>query len=42
MPDERLGEEICAWVRIKSQATVDPLELKNFCSERVNIELFNC
>ncbi|KZS12301.1 Long-chain fatty acid transport protein 6 [Daphnia magna] len=35
VPDERLGEEICAWVRIKSQATVDPLELKNFCSERM-------
>lgn len=37
VPDERLGEEICAWIRCKPQTILDSLELKNFCSEKVKM-----
>ncbi|XP_046641888.1 medium-chain acyl-CoA ligase ACSF2, mitochondrial-like [Daphnia pulicaria] len=35
VPDERLGEEICAWIRCKPQTHLDSLELKRFCSEKM-------
>ncbi|XP_046641884.1 medium-chain acyl-CoA ligase ACSF2, mitochondrial-like [Daphnia pulicaria] len=35
VPDERLGEEICAWIRCKPQTHLDSLELKKFCSEKM-------
>lgn len=37
VPDERLGEEICAWIRCKPQTNLDSLELKKFCSEKVAV-----
>lgn len=37
VPDERLGEEICAWIRCKPQTNLDSFELKKFCSEKVTI-----
>lgn len=35
VPDDRLGEEVCAWVRPKSGAELIADELKQFCKERV-------
>ena len=35
VPDERLGEEICAWIRCKPQAELDSCDLRDFCMERV-------
>ncbi|XP_046450152.1 medium-chain acyl-CoA ligase ACSF2, mitochondrial-like [Daphnia pulex] len=35
VPDERLGEEICAWIRCKPQTNLDSLELKRFCLEKM-------
>jgi fatty-acyl-CoA synthase len=35
LPDERYGEEICAWVRLRPGAAVTEEELKAFCRSRV-------
>lgn len=35
VPDARLGEEVCAWVRPKSGAELIADELKQFCNERL-------
>lgn len=31
MPDEKYGEEICAWVRLNSQSTATAHELQQWC-----------
>ncbi|MEZ5098903.1 MAG: AMP-binding protein [Thermoleophilia bacterium] len=35
VPDERYGEEICAWVVLREGASLDEEELKAFCRERI-------
>jgi fatty-acyl-CoA synthase len=35
LPDARLGEEVCAWVRLKPGASLTEEELRQFCRERV-------
>lgn len=45
VPDERMGEEICAWVKLKdddgsSGAAVTEDDIKNFCKDKVCM-LFN-
>ncbi|KAK7503793.1 hypothetical protein BaRGS_00004916 [Batillaria attramentaria] len=35
VPDKRLGEEICAWVQLKSGEAATDSELKEFCKERM-------
>jgi fatty-acyl-CoA synthase len=35
VPDERYGEEVCAWVVLKSGAVLDEEELKEFCRGRI-------
>ena len=38
VPDERLGEELCAWIELKGGETVTEAtedEIKYFCKERV-------
>jgi fatty-acyl-CoA synthase len=35
LPDERLGEEVCAWVRLKPGASPTPDEVRQFCKGRI-------
>jgi fatty-acyl-CoA synthase len=35
VPDERYGEEICAWVRLRDNATLTIEELRDFCQGRI-------
>src|SRR5207253_4028223 len=35
LPDERYGEEVCAWVRLRPGASLTEGELKEFCRGRV-------
>ena len=35
VPDERLGEEICAWVQVKENQSVSEKEIKAYCKEKV-------
>jgi fatty-acyl-CoA synthase len=35
LPDQRYGEEVCAWVRLKPGATLEEEELKAFCRSRI-------
>jgi fatty-acyl-CoA synthase len=35
VPDERYGEEICAWVVLREGAELDEEELKEFCRDRI-------
>ncbi len=35
VPDERFGEEICAWVLPREGATIDPEEVREFCRGKI-------
>jgi fatty-acyl-CoA synthase len=35
VPDERYGEEVCAWVVVKEGAALDEDELREFCRDRI-------
>ena len=35
LPDERFGEEVCAWIRLKPGATVGEEDIKTFCRGQV-------
>jgi len=35
VPDERYGEELMAWVKLRSGAAVQPEELRDFCRDRI-------
>jgi fatty-acyl-CoA synthase len=35
LPDERFGEEVCAWVRLRPGATFTEEQLKDFCRGRI-------
>jgi fatty-acyl-CoA synthase len=35
LPDERLGEEVCAWIRLKSGAALTEEELRLFCRGQI-------
>jgi fatty-acyl-CoA synthase len=35
IPDQRYGEEVCAWVIVKEGAELDAEELRSFCRERI-------
>ena len=37
VPDQRMGEEICAWVRCKSGVQLTADELRQFCRQNVKI-----
>ena len=41
VPDARLGEEVCAWIRLKSGSQATEEDLKTFCKERVNWQMAN-
>ncbi|KAK2178697.1 hypothetical protein NP493_533g01047 [Ridgeia piscesae] len=36
VPDERLGEEVCAWVRLKDNVEAPAEEIKHFCKGKVS------
>jgi fatty-acyl-CoA synthase len=35
VPDERYGEELCAWVRVREGATLGEDDVRDFCRERI-------
>lgn len=35
VPDERLGEEICAWIQVKENQSISEEEIKSYCKEKV-------
>ena len=36
MPDERLQEEVCAWVRLKPGSKLTEEELRDFCKNNIS------
>ena len=36
MPDERVGEEVAAWIRLKQGAKLTEFELKEFCQGNIS------
>ncbi|XP_022246814.1 acyl-CoA synthetase family member 2, mitochondrial-like [Limulus polyphemus] len=39
VPDPRLGEKVCAWVKLKCGSTLTETELRDYCKENVSIVL---
>ena len=37
LPDKRMGEELCACIRLTHEAKMDEKELKAYCKERVSV-----
>jgi fatty-acyl-CoA synthase len=35
VPDDRFGEEICAWIRLRAGATANEEEIKAFCRDQI-------
>jgi len=35
IPDERFGEELCAWIRLKQGSTMTELDVRSFCKDRI-------
>jgi fatty-acyl-CoA synthase len=35
VPDERYGEELCAWITIRSGTTLDEVTVQAYCRERL-------
>ena len=35
VPDQRFGEELCAWVKLRVGETLDPAELQEFCRGQI-------
>ena len=35
VPDERLGETVVAWVRLRPGHTVDPEQVRAFCRDKI-------
>ncbi|XP_030836293.1 medium-chain acyl-CoA ligase ACSF2, mitochondrial-like [Strongylocentrotus purpuratus] len=36
VPDERMGEELCAWIRLKAGQEATPEEIKSFCKGKIS------
>lgn len=36
IPDERMGEELCAWIRLKAGQEATPEEIKAFCKGKIS------
>ena len=36
VPSERLGEEVCAWIRLHDNVTMNETEVKEFCSTEIS------
>ena len=35
MPDQRLGEELCAWIKLRTGETLTADDLKAFCQDQI-------
>jgi len=35
VPDERFGEELCAWIRLKDGVDITETEIRDFCQDRI-------
>jgi fatty-acyl-CoA synthase len=35
IPDDRFGEEVCAWIKLRGDATVDAEEIRAFCKGQI-------
>jgi fatty-acyl-CoA synthase len=35
VPDDRMGEELCAWIRLRAGAAADEEEVRAFCRDRI-------
>jgi fatty-acyl-CoA synthase len=35
IPDPYYGEELCAWIRLRSGMTADEAEIRSFCRDRI-------
>ena len=35
VPDDRYGEEVCAWIRLRPGETADADEIRDFCKDRI-------
>ena len=35
LPDEKMGEEVCAWIRLKPGCSLTEVEAKAYCKERI-------
>jgi len=35
VPDERFGEELCAWIRLKQGEAMTDLDVRHFCKDRI-------
>ena len=35
VPDDKYGEEVCLWVRVRPDATVTPDDIRNFCKGQI-------
>jgi len=35
VPDTKFGEEVCAWIQLKSGCSVTEAEIREFCAERI-------
>ena len=36
VPDERMGEEICAWIKLKPNKTLTQEDIKLFCKDKIS------
>ncbi|GFS55390.1 medium-chain acyl-CoA ligase ACSF2, mitochondrial [Trichonephila inaurata madagascariensis] len=36
VPDERMGEEACAWIHVKKGMSLNEKEVKEFCKEKIS------
>jgi acyl-CoA synthetase (AMP-forming)/AMP-acid ligase II len=39
VPDARLGEEVCAWIRLRPECVATEVELRTFCRDKVYITI---
>jgi fatty-acyl-CoA synthase len=36
VPDARVGEEICVWIKLKKNSNLDETTLKNYCKGNIS------
>lgn len=40
MPDDRFGEVVCAWIRLKYGVQLTEDEIRQYCKGKVNLTFF--
>ena len=41
VPDVRLGEQVCCWIKLKDGQTATADEIKEFCKDKVRYAIIN-